>query len=177
MPSLPSEVLQVAGQTLTKDGLIMSVFAIVMLFASFSMIKSKPLSESEEPQLNKDRKYNYKMIGLELLGVGVVTGFVGAGGGFLIIPALVFFAKLPMKLAVGTSLVIISINSLLGFLGDLSGDQVIDWKFLLFVTLVAIVGIFVGSHLSQRIPGKKLQPAFGWFVLVMGTYILLRQFV
>lgn len=155
----------------------MSVFALVMLFASYSMIKSKPVPEAEDLKVNNDRKYNYKMIALEGLGVGAVTGFVGAGGGFLIIPALVLFAKLPMKLAVGTSLVIISFKSLLGFLGDLSGDQVIDWKFLLSVTVIAIGGIFVGAHLSQRIPGKKLQPAFGWFVLVMGTYILLRQLI
>lgn len=177
VPVIPSEVLTFAGLTLTKDGLIMSVFALVMLFASYSMIKSKPVPEAEDLKVNNDRKYNYKMIALEGLGVGAVTGFVGAGGGFLIIPALVLFAKLPMKLAVGTSLVIISFKSLLGFLGDLSGDQVIDWKFLLSVTVIAIGGIFVGAHLSQRIPGKKLQPAFGWFVLVMGTYILLRQLI
>lgn len=173
VPSLPATVFSLGEYPITKDMFIMLVFAIVMLFASFSMIKKK-VKETED---NKEGppQYNYKMIALEGLGVGLVTGFVGAGGGFLIIPALVLFANLPMKLAIGTSLVIISAKSLLGFLGDISGGQPIQWLFLLGVTGVSILGIFLGSYLSKFIPGKKLQPLFGWFVFFMGLYILVKQ--
>jgi len=107
--------------------------------------------------------------------VGLVTGLVGAGGGFLIIPALVLLAKLPMKQAVGTSLMIIAAKSLIGFVGDMSGDEVIDWNFLAVFSSIAVVGILLGSWLSKRIPGEKLKPAFGWFVLVMGTYIIIKE--
>jgi uncharacterized membrane protein YfcA len=107
--------------------------------------------------------------------VGTITGIVGAGGGFLIIPALVLLAKLPMKQAVGTSLIIIAAKSLIGFTGDLKGGEVIDWNFLLVFSAIAIGGIIAGSILSKRIPNEKLKPAFGWFVLIMGIYIIGRE--
>jgi hypothetical protein len=100
---------------------------------------------------------------------------VGAGGGFLIIPALINFLKLPMKKAIGTSLVIISMNSLIVFLISLFHTSV-DWSFLFTITLIATVGIFIGSYLSTKIDGNKLKPAFGWFVLIMGIYILIKEF-
>jgi len=106
--------------------------------------------------------------------VGILTGLVGAGGGFLIIPALVMLSKLSMKQAIGTSLLIIAAKSLIGFTGDL-GVQIIDWNLLLTVTGLAIVGIFVGDILSKKIDGDKLKVGFGWFVLVMGIYILIQQ--
>jgi uncharacterized membrane protein YfcA len=114
------------------------------------------------------------MIALEGGLVGVLTGIVGAGGGFLIIPALVLFARLPMKMAVGTSLLIIAAKSLIGFLGDLSNLSV-DWAFLLPFTALSILGIFAGSYISKFIPGEKLKKAFGWFVLVMGIYIITKE--
>src|SRR5690606_32576530 len=107
--------------------------------------------------------------------VGALTGLVGAGGGFLIIPALVILAKMPMKLAVGTSLFIIAAKSLLGFAGDLQADQAIDWFFLLTFSLASIIGIFIGIQLSKRISGAKLKAAFGWFVLLMGIYIFFKE--
>ena len=106
--------------------------------------------------------------------VGVLTGLVGAGGGFLIIPALVLFSKLPMKQAVGTSLLIIAAKSLIGFTGDLSQYEM-DWTLLGVVTALAIVGIFIGNRLSRSVDGEKLKKAFGWFVLVMGIYILIKE--
>jgi uncharacterized membrane protein YfcA len=105
----------------------------------------------------------------------MITGIVGAGGGFLIIPALVLLARLPMKQAVGTSLIIIAAKSLIGFTGDLKGHEVIDWNFLLTFSAIAVVGIIAGSLLSKRIPNEKLKPAFGWFVLVMGIYIIAKE--
>jgi uncharacterized membrane protein YfcA len=114
------------------------------------------------------------MIALEGGVVGVLTGIVGAGGGFLIIPALVLLAKLPMKMAVGSSLLIIATKSLIGFLGDL-GTQEIEWSFLLLFTSLAVIGIFIGTWLSKYIPGNKLKKGFGWFVVVMAIYILLKE--
>ena len=104
----------------------------------------------------------------------MVTGFLGAGGGFLLIPALVLVVKMPMKQAVGTSLLIIALNSLIGFTGDI-GHFKIDWIFLTIITLVAIAGIFVGGFLAKKVEGDKLKKAFGWFVLVMGIYILAKE--
>jgi uncharacterized membrane protein YfcA len=101
---------------------------------------------------------------------------VGAGGGFLIIPALVVFSKLPMKMAVGTSLLIISAKSLFGFIGDVQNYSV-NWEFLLTFLVVAIIGIFLGVRMSNLVPGKSLKPAFGWFVLVMGVFILVKELI
>jgi uncharacterized membrane protein YfcA len=115
------------------------------------------------------------MIVLEGVVVGMLTGIVGAGGGFLIIPALVLFAKLPMKKAVGTSLIIIAVKSLIGFLGDIGSGSAIDYSFLLLISLIAIIGIFIGIYLSKFISSKKLKVAFGWFVLVMGAFIMINE--
>ena len=174
VPSLPEVLLSVGSFAISKDAFIMLVFAVVMLAAAVAMITKKTQSDDSD-QSAAEVNYNYPMIGLEGLLVGGVTGLVGAGGGFLIIPALVLLARLPMKLAVGTSLVIIAAKSLLGFLGDLAADQQIAWELLTAVTVFAVVGIFFGSYLSKFIPGKKLQPAFGWFVLVMGVSIMAQQ--
>jgi uncharacterized membrane protein YfcA len=135
------------------------------------MIKKDKKTCDEEPL---KQQFNYPLILVEGTVVGILTGLVGAGGGFLIIPALVVLSKLPMKEAVGTSLVIIAAKSLIGFFGE-SGDTIIDWIFLSKVIAFAIVGIFIGMALSKRINGAKLKPAFGWFVLVMGIYIIIKE--
>jgi uncharacterized membrane protein YfcA len=148
----------------------MLLFALLMLIAAISMIKNnvEDISESE-------LDFNYPLIIAEGVVVGLLTGLVGAGGGFLIIPALVILAKLPMKMAVGTSLVIITIKSLIGFLGDLSLSREMDWSILIIFSIFAIGGIYLGSYLSKYIPGKKLKPAFGWFVLIMSIYIMGKE--
>jgi uncharacterized membrane protein YfcA len=115
------------------------------------------------------------LILLEGSVVGLLTGLVGAGGGFLIIPALVILARMPMKLAVGTSLFIIAAKSLIGFIGDLQGTQVIDWTLLGTFTGLAGIGIFIGIFLSKKISGDKLKKSFGWFVLIMGVYIFIKE--
>jgi uncharacterized membrane protein YfcA len=170
MPAIPDELFTIAGYTVAKDFAIMILFAVVMLMASYSMITdNKP--EAEE---GAELKFNYPLIAAEGFVVGTLTGVVGAGGGFLIIPALVLLVRLPMKMAVGTSLLIIAAKSLIGFLGDL-GNQVIDWQFLLIFTGLSIVGIFIGTWLSKYIPGNKLKKSFGWFVLIMAVYIILKE--
>jgi uncharacterized membrane protein YfcA len=168
-----------AAFVLTKSVGLLLLFAVIMVMAAYSMIKpSKKASADQSTVVESDGqqpKFNYPLILSEGAIVGVVTGLVGAGGGFLIIPALVLLAKLPMKQAVGTSLMIIAAKSLIGFVGDMRGNEVIDWSFLAVFSSIAVVGILIGSLLSKRIPGAKLKPAFGWFVLVMGTYIIIKE--
>ncbi len=172
VPAIPAEIGNIAGIEITKSLLMMMLFAVLMVAASFSMIKTKK-AEAESTE-EAEQKFNYPMILLEGTLVGVLTGLVGAGGGFLIIPALVMLSKLPMKQAVGTSLLIIAAKSLIGFTGDL-GNRTMDWTLLLSVTALAIVGIFIGDKLSKKIDGNKLKKGFGWFVLIMGLYIIAQQ--
>ena len=157
---------------ITKSIAIMVFFAIVMLLASFSMIRNNRKDTTEIVEVG----YNYSLVVAEGLVVGLLTGLVGAGGGFLIIPALVLLAKLPMKKAVATSLLIIAIKSLIGFIGDVENLD-IDWTFLLSFSAISMVGIVLGIYLSNFIEGKKLKKAFGWFVLVMAVYILIKELV
>lgn len=172
VPAIPAEIGNIAGIEITKSLLMMILFAVLMVAASFSMIKTKK-AETESTEA-AEQKFNYPMILLEGALVGVLTGLVGAGGGFLIIPALVMLSKLPMKQAVGTSLLIIAAKSLIGFTGDL-GNRTMDWTLLFSVTALAIVGIFIGDKLSKKIDGNKLKKGFGWFVLIMGLYIIAQQ--
>jgi uncharacterized membrane protein YfcA len=173
VPAIPDEIMTVGTYVLTKDIAIMVFFALVMLAASVSMIRNKREEEEDE---DATPQFNIPAILLEGTLVGVLTGIVGAGGGFLIIPALVLFAKLPMKKAVGTSLLIIAAKSLIGFIGEVQryGDQ-IDWTLLLTVTAIAVFGIFVGIYLNNFIDGKKLKKGFGFFVLLMAVYIIVKQ--
>ncbi|MFZ1790318.1 MAG: sulfite exporter TauE/SafE family protein [Saprospiraceae bacterium] len=171
LPAIPNELFNVGDFVVTKSILLMLIFAVLMIFASISMIKKTDELVDEIPQ---KQQFNYPLIILEGSVVGILTGLVGAGGGFLIIPALVLLSKLPMKEAIGTSLVIIAAKSLIGFIGE-SGETAIDWLFLLKVTSFAIAGIFIGMGLSKRINGEKLKPTFGWFVMIMGIYIIVKE--
>lgn len=172
VPMIPHDLFSIGSLVITKPVALMLLFAMVMIIASVSMIRPDKNKDTDE---NSQLTYNYPMILLEGAGVGMLTGLVGAGGGFLIIPALVLLAKMPMKHAVGTSLFIIAIKSLIGFTGDLQGNQIIDWKLLGSFTAFAVAGIFVGIVLSKRIHGDKLKTGFGWFVLVMGIYIIVKE--
>lgn len=173
VPAIPATLFEVAGVSVTKALAMMILFAVLMVAASVSMIRDK---KKEEQAAEEPRVFNYPMILLEGAVVGVLTGLVGAGGGFLIIPALVMLSKLPMKQAVGTSLLIIAAKSLIGFTGDVmeNADQM-DWTLLSVVTALAVVGIFVGNQLSKKIDGAALKKGFGWFVLVMGIYIIIKE--
>ncbi len=171
VPLIPEQVFSIGEFVVTKSILLMILFAVLMVFASVSMIREKKSTNGEPEQ---KQIFNYPLILLEGAVVGMLTGLVGAGGGFLIIPALVILSKLPMKQAVGTSLFIIAAKSLIGFTGDL-GHTVMDWKLLSIVTLLAIIGIFIGNRLSHKIDGDKLKKGFGWFVLVMGIYIIAKE--
>lgn len=173
VPMIPNPVFAVGELVVSKAMLMMALFAVLMVFASYSMIKSNK-NDAKPEETAGPQQFNYPMILAEGAIVGVLTGLVGAGGGFLIIPALVLFSKLPMKQAVGTSLLIIAAKSLIGFTGDMS-QYSMDWSLLGIVTALAVVGIFIGNRLSRNVDGEKLKKAFGWFVLVMGIYILVKE--
>ena len=169
IPAIPEHIGDFGGIAVTRDLFIMVLFGILMLMASMSMIRNGDNQDDTSPH-----QVNVKLILVEGFVVGILTGLVGAGGGFLIIPALVVVGGLPMKMAVGTSLLIISVKSLLGFTGDL-GQGGIDWFFLFVFSLFTSSGIFLGTYLSRFIPGSRLKPAFGWFVLAMGIYVLAKE--
>ncbi|MCM0042739.1 MAG: sulfite exporter TauE/SafE family protein [Algoriphagus sp.] len=171
VPALPDPLFSIGEAMITKNTGIMIFFSLIMLAVSYSMIFAKKCVDCNE---DDPIVFNFPMIALEGSVVGLITGIVGAGGGFLIIPALVLLAKLPMKMAVGTSLLIIAAKSLIGFLGDLS-TQTIDWQLLLIFTGLSIVGIFIGSALSKKINEQVLKTGFGWFVLLMGIYIITKE--
>jgi uncharacterized protein len=171
VPAIPQKIVTIAGVTITEALLTMVLFAVLMLLASISMIRNKKASIEEKECLHCMR---FKRLVVYGIAIGLVTGLLGAGGGFLLIPALVLLLKLPMKKAIGTSLLIIALNSLIGFTGDL-GNFSIDWLFLLKTTAIAIAGIFIGGALSKKVAGNKLKKGFGWFVLVMGIYIIVKE--
>jgi len=176
VPAIPEEIFSVGSFVLTKGIFLMALFAVLMILASYKMITSKnaaPKTPNTDSDVEK-KAFNYPMVILQGLIVGLITGLVGAGGGFIIIPALVFLLGLEMKEAIGTSLTIITLNSFFGFLVSQNQMQT-DWKLLLILSAMSIAGIFIGMALSKRIDGKKLKPIFGWFVLIMGSYILMKE--
>jgi uncharacterized protein len=168
VPAIPEVVLHLDSVVVTKRLLILGVFAILMIIASITMIRNSQRFVAE------DHRYNVLLLIIEGVLIGFLTGFVGAGGGFLIIPALVLLTGLPFKTAVGTSLFIIAINSLMGFLGDVLNSP-IEWKFLLTITALAIAGILIGHKFSGAVSSNRLRKSFGWFVLLTGVYILLKE--
>lgn len=168
VPGIPDTLLKIGDYTLTKEVGIMVFFAIIMLMASFSMIKK------DNPETLATVKQPYYITFVQGLVIGTITGVIGAGGGFLYVPALVLWAKLPMKKAVGTSLVIVTINSLIGFLGDVQTLE-IEWIFLLSFTFIAVLGIILGVFLSKYISGKRLKKSFGFFILIMAVYIIYKE--
>jgi uncharacterized protein len=172
VPAIPDVIFTVNGFPFTKPLLLMLLFAVMMVFASFSMIQDK--AQKEYDGLEIKLKFNYFVIIIEGVIVGFLTGLVGAGGGFLIIPALVLLSRLPMKIAVGTSLLIIAAKSLIGFMGDIANYQM-DWKLLFIVTSLSIGGIFIGNYFCAKLDGLKLKKMFGWFILLMGFYIIVKE--
>jgi uncharacterized membrane protein YfcA len=168
IPVIPEDIF-IGNITLHFSILTMVCFAVLMLVASISMISK------EHTEVNvQTNKINFIKLVAYGISIGLVTGFLGAGGGFLLIPALVFLMHLPMKKAIGTSLFIIALNSLAGFIGDV-GHFKTNWIFLLTISVIAIAGVFIGGLLGRSIHGTKLKKGFGWFVLVMGVYIIVKE--
>ncbi len=174
LPMIPETVFVFQNFIFTKPLLIMSLFAILMLMASLAMIQSKKKSieKSDQYMQQKSRRIQISAQGFT---VGVVTGFVGAGGGFLIVPALVNIVGLNMRKAIGTSLMIIAANSLFGFTISMFKGLVVDWIFLFSILGMALVGLIIGSFFSKKVSERELKTGFGYFVLTMGALILWDQ--
>ncbi|WP_273276855.1 sulfite exporter TauE/SafE family protein [Maribacter polysiphoniae] len=170
LPIIPMEIVTIYDVAVTKDMAIMVFLALIMLLCSLSMIRTKK-SLLDHKRLNR---YNYPLIVLQGILIGLFTGVVGIGGGFLIIPTLVLLVKLPMKKAVATSLFIIALKSLIGFLGDL-GNLEINWDFLLRFTAISTLGIFLGIYFSSFIKGEKLKSYFGWLLLILSLGIFYKE--
>lgn len=173
VPALPEVLFNIDDFEFTRRMGMFGLFAILMIPAAFSMLKTR---KEKKQKGDGTVKYNYPLIIGEGLLVGGITGMIGAGGGFLIIPALVILANVEMKVAVGTSLIIIAFKSLLGFfIGDALTME-IDWMFLIVFTLISFVGIFIGSYLSNFIDGNKLKKGFGYFIFIMAIFIFYMEF-
>jgi len=172
LPAIPSEFK--LGILITKDFVIMFVFSVLMILAALMMMKKNNPKKDDNQDVPKNK---FALVMLEGLVVGGVTGFVGAGGGFLIIPALVLLAGLEMKIAVGTSLIIIALKSIIGFGGDVIGVFQTDWIFVFYVMIATLVGVLVGNFLSRKFTGEQLKKYFGIMVLVIGFYIVTEQII
>jgi uncharacterized protein len=168
VPNLPENIFTIGNFILTKSAFLMVLFAVIMFFAALSMLKKKKNKNISNVKSNKSVLITQNFI------IGVIIGLIGAGGGFLIIPSLFLFAKLPMKKAIGTSLFIISMNSLIGFLGDVHNLEM-DWPFLLKFSGITIIGIFIGIYLNKFINELQLKKGFGYFVLIMAFFILYKE--
>lgn len=171
VPAIPAVVFELGDFVVTKSLAVMLFFAFVMIIASWSMIKNANIKELKP----EAKSINIPLLLLEGLLVGVITGLVGAGGGFLIVPALVLLVGLPIKQAVGTSLLIIASKSLIGFLGDVGIGREMDWGFLILFTCFALVGMFIGNYITRFVDAAYLKKIFGWFVLLMAGFILLKE--
>jgi uncharacterized membrane protein YfcA len=170
VPMIPQVVFSVGDYSVSKRMLILGIFAILMVLAAIPMIRGKREVRSD------NKRFRVVLVTLEGIVIGFLTGLVGAGGGFLIIPALVLLTGLRFKTAVGTSLFIIAINSLSGFTGDLLVHSM-NWSLLLALTSLAVIGILIGSRLTHSISGIRLRQAFGWFTLATGFFMIYRELV
>ena len=173
LPAIPENLFTIGNLQVHKGSFLMLLFAILMLLAAVSMMRNHDeTSETNNPAIaTQDNTLSLLIPGLL---IGLITGVLGAGGGFLIIPALVLLIKLPMKTAVGTSLLIIAINSIFGFVFSI-GHFTLNWHLLFYFTALAIAGVFIGRQVAARMDGNALKKWFGWFVLAMSIYILGKE--
>lgn len=176
IPVMPEILYSNGNFQISKQIFIMFLFAFLMLVSSVLMIRKQKKNNRKDIVWEEFAKSPVRIYLVILLAifVGFITGLVGAGGGFIIIPVLIFFLRVPVKKAIGTSLAIIALNSLIGFTGNF-GNFEIDWKFLLSVTLICIAGILFGNLISAKIPAQKLKPAFGWFTLIVGIFVIIKE--
>jgi uncharacterized protein len=172
VPAIPDPVLQLGGYVLGKDQAILLLFAVLMIGAAAAMLRDG--HDSGESHASRIRVRYPLLVALGTL-VGIVTGVVGAGGGFLLLPVLVLMGGLPVKIAIGTDLVIIAAKSLIGFVGETQVTAAIDWGFVAIITLLPMAGVLAGTLLNRRLPAAALRPAFGWFVLAVGVAIITRE--
>ncbi|PKA05630.1 sulfite transporter TauE/SafE [Leptospira ellisii] len=174
LPFLPDVLLSGFGFLVTKQSFVMTFFAFTMFFSSWAMIRSANRPSPDESRRHDSSPY---FINVAVKGslIGGITGLVGAGGGFLIIPALVLLLKFPVRLAVGTSLAIVAANSLFGFAISFPSVKNEDCPLLLSVCVLAVLGMFFGEILSSKMNERRLKKGFGYFVLTIAALLLYDQ--
>jgi uncharacterized protein len=173
MPAIPNPVFCSSSFTLSKEFLILILFALLMMVVAYNMIRK---ADYKEPDITEIQQYNYPWLIIIGLVSGILTGLLGVGGGFIIIPALVLYAKIPVRMSVGTSLLIIAFNSLGGFAEEVMGKHAaIDYKFLFLFSLLSVAGIFIGFLISLKLNPAQLKKIFGWFILVMGICVFIKE--
>ncbi|MBC7937251.1 MAG: sulfite exporter TauE/SafE family protein [Rhizobacter sp.] len=174
LPAIPAYIGHIGSLEITKEVLLLLLFGLLMISAAYGMIKNRKKNIVDVNSPTTESKLNISLLVGHGFFIGFITGLIGAGGGFLIIPALVMLLKIPIKDAVGNSLVIIAANSFIGFFNSHNHDD-INWRLLFTIAALAIGGIFIGIRLSKNIDGAKLKPTFGWFILLMGVYIIVKE--
>lgn len=173
IPAIPNPVIASPSWVLSKELLIMILFALLMIVVAYNMIRD---GKYKEPPETEFQNTNYLWLAFIGFGSGIFTGVLGVGGGFIIIPALVLLAKVPVRMSVGTSLLIIAFNSLSGFMGEvIERHEMIDYKFLLTFAVLSVAGIFIGFRAALRRTPAQIKNMFGWFVLVMGVWIFIKE--
>ncbi len=171
IPALPKQIFTIGSFTLDKNHLILFVLSIVMFGAAYKMITTRHEEEKDAPAGSIDRI----QLALYAVLIGGFLGLVGAGGGFLMVPALIYFAHLPMRKALGTSLVLVAANSFIGFLGDVHSNANMDWKFLFLFSAFSIAGVFTGTYLQRHIRAEQLKKYFGWFILLVAVFMVVKE--
>lgn len=175
IPVLPEMLFHIGEFEFTRRMLMFGLFSILMFIAAYTMLNKSKVNLANRS--NQEFVF-HPLIVTEGFFLGLFMGLIGAGGGFLIVPALMFIAKLPIKQAMATSLVIVSFNSLIGFfLGDfMNATLFLDWNFLLVFTAISLVGILIGGLLSKSINSIKLKKYFGYFVIGMAVFMFIMEF-
>ena len=177
VPMIPNEIYEQGNLLITKDSFLMLLLGVLIMLSAFSMISvKKNYQPNISPQKVSSFQYS-RMILIEGVIIGTLTGFVGTGGGFMIIPALVILCQVPIKTAVGSALLIAAFKSGIGFLGEIGNNPNIDYELIGVFTGLALIGIAIGSFLSQKVSGYRLRNAFGYFILVIAIFILVREYM
>lgn len=168
VPVIPDEIFSISHFVFTKRILVMGLFSCLMMLASYFMIRKEVSSVPTE--LNQVLNFGGGLF------TGLLSGLVGAGGGFIMIPALIKIGNLTVKMAIGTSLAIIALNSIVGFTAS-TVHIFIDWKLLLIFSGLSIIGIVIGNHYSKKVNSETLKKGFGWFILLTGIVILIKELI
>lgn len=174
MPAIP-ETIAFQSLTIDKNLGIMVLFAMLMLASAAMMLKKAYSKSAPATQVIENKQPNVGLIVIEGAVVGVVTGILGAGGGFLIIPALVLILGMPMKNAVGASLFIIALKSLLGFIGDLQTGIQLEMPLLPLMLVATFIGMAVSTKVAGKLDGAALQKFFAFFTLVIAVFIMTKE--